>query len=35
MITTNLSEQILDVAKSIVVDRVTNHDNYGEFGESM
>ena len=35
MKTTDLSEPILDVAKSIVVDRATDHDNYGEFSESM
>ena len=29
------TKPILDIAKAIVVDRATNHDNYGEFSESM
>ena len=32
---TNLEKPILDEAREIVVERSTNHENYGEFSESM
>mgnify|MGYP003147272958 CR=1 FL=1 len=32
---TNLEKPILEEAKEIVVERSTNHENYGEFSESM
>ena len=34
-IDSSLAKPILDEAKDIVVDRVTDHENYGEFSESM
>jgi|TARA_Y100000296_G_scaffold85925_1_gene124066 hypothetical protein len=32
---TDLEKPILDEAREIVVERSTNHENYGEFSESM
>ncbi|MAR49497.1 MAG: hypothetical protein CML42_00050 [Rhodobacteraceae bacterium] len=31
----NFEKPILDEAKEIVVERITDHENYGEFSESM